>query len=275
MKKIAVLTTFNDKGYSHYAKKMLQTFIANWPKAVDLYVYAEDCAVEETADNLHVIDLLATVPELAAFKQKWGNVPKAIGQVATGPITRKGKQQGIGFKWDAVRFSHKIYSVCHAAGELAGKADWLLWADADTIWHSPITEQELSDFCPDEYDLAFLGRKGKYTECGLYAMNLNSIDCLMFLERFQWVYDNAEQGIFTMSEWHDSFVFDRVKEQFALKELDWAKGIITGEGHPLINSRWGLYADHLKGNRKDIGHSIPSDIKIIQHCEYWQRILAK
>jgi hypothetical protein len=142
--------------------------------------------------------------------------------------------------------------------------------DADTICHSPISLENLEKLIPADKDLCFLGRNGKYTECGLYAMNLKSPAVQMFLKRFQQMYDDAENGIFKQDEWHDSFIFDVVRKQTALNELDWSGHLISGEGHPLINSKWGAYLDHLKGDRKTQGRSNLKDLKIKRTEPYWQ-----
>jgi hypothetical protein len=86
------------------------------------------------------------------------------------------------------------------------------------------------------------------------------------------MYDDADSGIFTLAEWHDSFVFDAVRNKFhgRLKELNWSSGIINGEGHPLINSEWGAYLDHLKGDRKELGRSKAKDLKIKRTEAYWK-----
>lgn len=84
------------------------------------------------------------------------------------------------------------------------------------------------------------------------------------------MYDDAENGIFQQDEWHDSFIFDVVRRQTALNELDWSSHLITGEGHPLINSDWGAYLDHLKGSRKRTGRSLPADLKVKRTEAYWQ-----
>jgi hypothetical protein len=84
------------------------------------------------------------------------------------------------------------------------------------------------------------------------------------------MYDNAENGIFTLEEWHDSFVFDVVRKNVKLKEYNWSAGLISGEGHPLINSEWGAYLDHLKGDRKSVGRSKDKDLKIKRTEDYWQ-----
>ena len=101
--KYAVVTTFNASGYERYASRMIDTFLQNWPKEIDLYVYTEDCAIRQSAPNLHVRDLHAVSPEIVAFKQRWGGDPRARGLVATGPADRKGKAPGMGFRWDAIR----------------------------------------------------------------------------------------------------------------------------------------------------------------------------
>ena len=102
-------------------------------------------------------------------------------------------------------------------------------------------------------------------------MNLKSPLVQSFLREFQRMYDDAEQGIFTLDEWHDSFVFDAAKNKFKmLNNLDWSGHLITGEGHPLINSEWGAYLDHLKGNRKAEGRSKLSDLKVKRTEAYWR-----
>jgi len=272
-KKISVVTTFNQSGYNRYASKMIDTFLTNWPQNIDLVVYSEDCVITQQADNLKVLDFSLTVPELTAFKQQWQHDPRATGQLAQGPVDRKGKQPGIGFKWDAVRFSHKVYAVADAARRLS--CDVLYWMDADTVCHSPCSFEFVADQCPDHVGIAYLGRKNKYTECGLYALNLQNTVTQKFLQKFQWMYDNASMGIFTLPEWYDSYVFDHVKNQTktaypAWQQLDWSQGLITGEGHPLINSEWGAYLDHLKGNRKAHGRSDDRDLKIKRTEAYWQ-----
>jgi hypothetical protein len=101
-------------------------------------------------------------------------------------------------------------------------------------------------------------------------MNLTSSATREFLARFQHAYDDAENGIFKLDEWHDSFVFDAVRHRTTLKELDWSSHLVTGEGHPLINCEWGAWLDHLKGARKDLGRSDRVDLKVKRTEAYWQ-----
>lgn len=264
-----VVTTFHQAGYEKYGRRMIESFLKNWPSNVILVVYAENCEVTESAPNLIVRDLEKSSQELVEFKNKWKNVPKANGDVTSDPVRSRRKDSGKGFKWDAIRFAHKVYSIFHCAN--ASNSDILMWMDADTICHSPITLENLVSMIPQDKDLCFLGRKGKYSECGLYSMNLRSTTTQEFLKEFQRFYDFAETGIFTLDEWHDSFVFDAVRQRIPnLTQLDWSAGLVTGEGHPLINSQWGAWLDHLKGDRKNLGKSKRTDLLVKRTEAYWQ-----
>jgi hypothetical protein len=257
---------------------MIQTFLQNWPREVKLYVYAENCQVTETAPNLIVKDLHSASSDLVTFKNKWSGVPKANGDVSQDPVRSKRRDAGKGFKWHAIRFAHKVYAIFDCARP--ADADILLWMDADTICHSPISMQDLHKMIPADSELCYLGRKGKYSECGLYSMNLRSPNIQAFLKEFQRVYDEAENGIFQLEEWHDSFVFDAVRNKFPqMRQLDWAAhlhdlrpapGMTSGEGHPLINSQWGAWLDHLKGSRKKLGRSKREDLKVQRTEAYWR-----
>jgi hypothetical protein len=267
MPKYAVVTTFHAKGYEQYAQKFIKTFLSTWPTSVDLYVYTEDCEISESATNLIIRDLHSASQPLVVFKNKWKNVPKANGDVSQDPVRGKRRDAGKGFKWDAIRFAHKVYAIFHCAQNC--NADVLLWMDADMVCHSSVTENVLNSLIPENTDLCFLGRGGKFSECGLYSMYLPSQRIKNFLNQFQKYYDDAENGIFQLDEWHDSFVFDAVRKLHPLVELDWSKGLITGEGHPLINSAWGAYLDHLKGKRKEYGKSLTTDLVVNRNEGYW------
>jgi len=276
--KISVVTTFNEAGLKKYAQHMIDTFVQNWPKEITLHLYPEDCNPKISDHSRITLTNLNDVKELTAFKEKWRGVPKANGDVSNDPIRNKRKDAGKGFKWDAVRFAHKVYAIFDCARTT--DADVLFWMDADTICHSPITMNDIKKMIPANTDLCFLGRKGKYSECGLYSLDLRSTFTRKFLAEFQNAYDNAEQGIFTLDEWHDSFVFDSVRKKIPnLKQHDWAyalndlrprSGLSSGEGHPLINSQWGAWLDHLKGDRKKLGRSKQEDLKVVRTEKYWQ-----
>ena len=90
---LTVVTTFHKQGYDTYGKRMIETFLKNWPSNIKLYVYAEDCNVTESAPNLIVKDLHESSKELVAFKNQWRNVPKANGDVSADPVRSKRKDR--------------------------------------------------------------------------------------------------------------------------------------------------------------------------------------
>ena len=280
--KYAVVTTFHEAGLRQYGQRMIDTFCQNWPVEVTLHIYPENC-VPMVADSSRVIvKKLEEVDELMAFKNRWKGVPKANGDVSGDPIRSKRRDSGKGFKWDAVRFAHKVYAIFDCAK--LTDADILLWMDADTICHSPVDMAKIIQLVPEQYDICYLGRQGKFSECGLYSMNLRHKNTRKFLDEFQRVYDDADNGIFQMDEWHDSFVFDVVRSRIhKLHQLNWSQdladlrprqGNSLGEGHPLINSEWGAYLDHLKGERKNLGTSKREDLKIQRTEQYWKNLKA-
>jgi hypothetical protein len=276
--KYTVVTTFNADGYKTYGSRMIDTFLSTWPQQVDLVVYTENCTVGQSAANLQIRDLEQSSGELQAFKQQWRGVPRANGDISADPVRSRRRDAAKPFKWDAVRFAHKVYSIFHCAKNTT--ADVLIWMDADTVCHSPISTEDLSRLCPESYDLCYLGRNGKFSECGLYSLKLHTKGTSRFLKEFQRVYDDAENGIFLLDEWHDSFVFDSVRGSIpGLNMLNWSANLgdlrpgrnnSAGEGHPLINSAWGAYLDHLKGSRKKTGRSPASDLKVKRTEAYWQ-----
>lgn len=277
--KYAVVTTFHEKGLKEYGQRMINTFCDNWPEEVTLHIYPELCNPAIHNHSHVTLKRLEELPDLMAFKEKWKNVPKANGDVSDDPIRSRRKDSGKGFKWHAIRFAHKVYAIFDCAKQT--DADILIWMDADTVCHSPITMQDIERMIPADKDLCYLGRKGKYSECGLYSMNLHSQAIQDFLKEFQRMYDDAENGIFLLDEWHDSFVFDDVRRRISsLRQLDWAAhlydirprpGMSQGEGHPLINSEWGAWLDHLKGDRKGQGMSKRTDLKVQRTEPYWQQ----
>jgi hypothetical protein len=276
--KISVVTTFHEAGLKEYGQRMIDSFCENWPEQVTLHIYPESCNPAISNHNHVTLKRLEELPDLMAFKNRWRDVPKANGDVSADPVRSRRKDSSKGFKWHAIRFAHKVYAIFHCAKEI--DADFLVWMDADTICHSPVTMQDLYRMIPADSELCYLGRKGKYSECGLYAMNLRSPNIQNFLKEFQRVYDDAENGIFQLDEWHDSFVFDAVRVKFPqMRQLDWAAhlhdlrphpGNSTGEGHPLINSQWGAWLDHLKGGRKKLGRSKREDLKVSRTEAYWR-----
>jgi len=87
------------------------------------------------------------------------------------------------------------------------------------------------------------------------------------------MYGIMQEGIFTMKEWHDSYVFFEIVKEFrgveGFNEHSLSNVTIKGEGHPIINSKIGAYIDHMKGDRKFRGKSDAKDLKVSRTESYW------
>lgn len=269
-RKFSVVTTFNHIGLDRYAQRFINTFDQNMPIEVDLHLYTERAnpKIPKTKRNIVVHnvehELFST---LIKFKRTYATDPRANGQGPDGKRLDAKKA----FKWDAIRFSHKVYTVCDAAKR--SNADVLIWMDADSVVHSPMSMSFLNKFVPENAFLCYAGRRNKYTECGWYSMNLRDPKSKDFFDEFQRMYDDAENGIFLEKEWHDSYIFDVVRkaheEKYGTYNKDFSSGIIEREGHPIINSELGAYIDHLKGDRKSTGKSHQKDLKVRRTEKYW------
>jgi hypothetical protein len=86
-----------------------------------------------------------------------------------------------------------------------------------------------------------------------------------------------EGTIFDLAEWHDSFLFQHLLNDF--KDAGGFRSASISEPDPgtpgvhvFINSPLGQYMDHLKGDRKATGKSKKSDLYVIRKEDYWKKV---
>jgi hypothetical protein len=266
-----VVTTFHPAGLEKYGQRFLDSFAERVDKRIKLLVYAESCMpINPDPTQITVFDAFEALPKLNEFKSKWGDVPKANGDVSNEPQRHTRKDWNKEFKWDAVRFANKVYAVFDACER---SKDWCVWMDADTYVHSDWSFEDFVKLLPKSNWITYVGRgKGSQTwpECGFYGMNLNDNICKAFLKEFELYYEQAEQGIFTLDEWHDSYVFGHIlnKMKGIGNVLDYSAEMYLreaksgGGGHPLINTVLGKWIDHMKGDRKNQGKSLTKDLMV-------------
>ena len=276
MPAITVVTTFHPEGYSKYAKRFLESFAAKVDKRIKLIVYAEGVKPENPdPTRIEILDQAQALPKLVAFKERWKDDPKANG-IPPDDIKRRRRDWNKAFKWDAIRFANKVYAVFDACER---SKDWCVWMDADSFIHSEWTFQDFNNLLPENAYITYVGRgKGSQTwpECGFYGLNLNHPVCHSFLEDFERMYEDAENGIFTLEEWHDSYVFGEILKKYKdFPSHDYSANMYLreaktgGGGHPLINGPLGKWMDHMKGGRKDQGKSKKTDIMVSRTEDYW------
>ena len=277
MSDITVVTTFHPEGYLLYGQRFLESFAKRVDKRIKLLVYAEDIVPDNPdPSRIEILDAKQTLPKLNAFKERWKDDPKANG---TPPPAIKARRRdwNKAFKWDAIRFANKTYAVYDACTRSKG---WCVWMDADTYVHSNWSYEEFKELLPENTYITYVGRgKGSQTwpECGFYGMNLNHPVCHEFLKDFEAMYEDADNGIFTLEEWHDSYVFGELLKKYKefpshdySAEMYLREAKSGGGGHPLINGPLGKWIDHMKGGRKIRGKSDTKDIMVNRTEDYWK-----
>lgn len=208
----AVITTFPDSSWDVYSKRMLESFVANWPAEVPIMVKLDtDKLSSEINKVLRSYDGLACgwEKEHAAFVER-----------------NKGKDDPENYRKQAVRFCHKVFAIkfaldavnkAKAAGE-DGLPRYLIWLDADVLTTRQVTPADIEKCLPKDGDaVSYMGRKDwPHSECGWLAFDLENGADLIVEEMYKQYVSDA---IFLYDELHDSWVFDQIVPAFKATNL--------------------------------------------------------
>jgi hypothetical protein len=295
--KIKVITSFKPGTWDKYADRCVRSVLKHWPEGIAVNVYYEDQEPDNTFHprkkyiNLHQIQ-----SELVAFKERHRNDPVANGELEEiiGGVRRPAEFNGSdknkgSYLFDAVRFANKVFCVTHAVRTSIEKEyDYVIWLDADTYTFRTMPRNFLESLLPINSMLTYLGREnpekndgGKYPECGFVGYNLRHPQIQNFINDWEKLY--TTDTVFKLTEWHDSYVFwhlsklYRQQHNVTVNDIGYWKGV---KGHHVfINSELGLYMDHFKGKRKNIGSSARNDLRSptadspanVLEIDYWKK----
>jgi len=222
-------TAFSEEGYEQYGRKFIETFLRHW--TIPIWVHTD----VELGDNARVF----RVPpdrdaDLQAFLQTYGIVDCPALSTVEGPVAKD-------YRWRATKFAYKVFAYTGTPFD-----DKLIWLDADIVTHEDVDEAFLDRACPNGLAFSYLGRTGWHTsECGFMGFDKHYGSA--FLKRMREVYTSGE--IFEHMEWHDSYIFDRVREEFEAKHDVFAFNLSKGLGglHVFDDCLLGEKMRHLKG----------------------------
>jgi hypothetical protein len=268
-KDFLVVTSFNLPGYELYGKRFISSFHENWPTSAALVLTSEDEEVLSSIRKEYRDSMIVSL-NTNAQKKFETRFKKYNGFVKLRYFILRKKLVGYDYRYDAQKFAKKTFAL------LSSHTYWsdylyLIWIDADTITHSTISNKELYEICSTSEEIGYLGRSKMHSECGVMVFNLKSHRTKMFVKTLALIY---KVGLFRfLNEYHDSFVFDKLRCLFSafpiqLKFVNWNTNDVTS--HPLINSHWGRFLDHLKGQRKYLGKSPATDLEVDRPEEYWK-----
>jgi hypothetical protein len=265
---ITVVSTASAQGFKTYGKRFMESFLTYWPtEGIRFLFYVESYVLnaEVEMDNVLVDQILARVEVHDLIEAKW--LTRFKRDHARNPHANGSG----GYRWDGIRFAHKVAAIL-AADQLCTD-DHLLWLDADIVTHNPVDETAIKSWLPDPAWLSWLDRDKSvigWPECGFLLFNRNH---KLHRMAMMTMYDAYSSGrVLGLPETHDSYVWKWLVENLSMPVRD-----LSGPGfktmHPLINSPLGHWFDHLKGSRKLVGHSYPSDLYVPRHEDYWEKIL--
>jgi hypothetical protein len=233
-----VLTSFNKTYWQEIAQDNVRKIDQLWPESENILLYHQLSEIDTSFSNrVQWIDLYQSCPELIEFSDRWKDDLRANG--------KSGKKNA--FRQNAIKFCHKTFAIWHAARQQ--KNGWLIWLDCDAIVLKKIDNEFITTVCPDNKCISYIGRKGKYSECGFVGYNLDRPETRKFLELWENFYLSGE--FINHSETHDSWTFDYIRKLFDNPDLFCdLNAASTTDKNPFGNSLIGTHIVHAKGADK-------------------------
>ena len=90
---------------------------------------------------------------------------------------------------------------------------------------------------PDNIYTCYLGRLNMHSECGFMGFNLKHYANREFMEFWLNIFD--DDLVFELPEWHDSYVYDVIRQLFEDKGKITSHNLRAGikdDHHPFLNS---------------------------------------
>lgn len=205
-KKYVACTSFNEAGWDQYGKQFVKTFLEHW--SIPLVIFSEDALSDEImADPRITFIRLDLDTDLAMFMNKWSHMPAAKGLEQR--VIGDAIQYVSNYRYQAVKFAHKVFAITGCQRD----TEWLIWVDADVVTTAKVDDDFLGKVCPPNSVVSYLGRKEwDHSECGFVGYRVGHPVGAAFLDEFRRIYTSGE--LFSLAEWHDSYVFDVVREKF-------------------------------------------------------------
>jgi hypothetical protein len=225
--KIKLISTFSDTGYHDYAKNFVDSCIKHI-KNINVVIYKDNVNLQDTA-YIKFLNLESACPDLVDFKK------------------RNSDKNFKDFKFDGVRFSHKVYATIHASRE--NDLDYLIWLDADTEIYDTVDPTYFLKFLPKGKFVGYVGRDTA-SETGFLMFDMKHPEAKNFFDRYEWYYNT--DAIYDLEQYHDGFVFDVIRKEF---ELD--HRIVSHSVSPIgvtkqhFNAAFDGYMMHYKGEGKE------------------------
>lgn len=260
--KINAVTCFSLKGWKETGTLLVKGFIEHWPKDTYLTVYVDDPIPKNSLiRDDRVKYKILNHPELLSFKERHVNNKEANG------LGSRSKKGGKDYMFDAVRFSHKVFTLFQFLEE--EKTNLLIWLDGDSRTHSKVEVKDILNWIPPNKFAGYLARPWMYTETGFHIFNMDHEISKSFLNTWKEYY--TQDTIFKLDKWTDCHTYDAAKLNF--DDGYWHNlSPNVRNNHPFINGPLGEFMDHMKGPRKIKGTSHRKDLVVQREHKYWNNV---
>lgn len=228
---IRIVTSFSARGFEVYGRRFIESYYSVG-NDVPLVVY-------------HDSDWPPPV-EGPIYRKLYADMPPKYRELpwAHGVVDQRNEKPLTDYRFQAVKFSRKVFAIT----DLADESYWRIWIDADVEFTKRFDEDFFQNTC---YGLcSYLGRTTwNHSECGFVAYNTFHPTMLCFLDEFRELYTSGK--VFSLPEWHDSYVFDYLRKKYSQSSLwgagfhDLAQGI--KDNNPWPRTILGAYMNHAKG----------------------------
>lgn len=234
---IEFVTTFSQKGYLSYGQAFIDSFIEHVDAPLTIYHESQDLRDDHKLLAWRNLD---DSPDRKEFLETHGSDPGKVGSPRD-------------FRSQSIRFCHKVFALSDAVAR--SEADWVIWVDADVVWHGPFTDSHAERML-EGYDLAFLGRERMpHSECGWVSYRLGSPGVLGLLAAMLDYYTSGRIFTRPKSDWHDSRCFDICREESGIprdRQHNLSAGLNHGWDafHPWPSTMLGEFCTHHKGPKR-------------------------
>lgn len=261
-----IITSMNKELFYKYGKNSIESLSKNLDKKFRLNIFFEGEIIEDLKNlqnnNIRVIQF--SCPDWATFYRKFGHLKEANGYKFEEKINGNEinlKVYGPDFRWNAVKFSFKIFSVI-LGSQLKDISDKFIWLDADVNCIKRTKIEDIIKFLPNDDELmTYLGRDSfpadyPHTETGFLGFNKLHKSFETYMTILKNYYVSGE--VLALPRLHDCLVYDTTRELFEHSKVKFRclSGEFKSAEHPLIYCGLGEFFDHLKGpQRKEQGFS--------------------
>jgi len=224
-KNIHFVSSFSPDGFEKYGKKFIESFDSD---NIKLFIGIEDdVSVYPIKKNVFYFKISKELQEF--LKSQLLNTPDFFKN---------------DYRFQASKFCQKVLAINN---ENLPQDGYRVWIDADVLFLQKVDQQSILPII-DGYDVSYLGRSSwHHSETGFISFSLNE-NGQNFIRRWLWYFDSGR--VFSLSEWHDAYVFDTVRREFnGLIENNLSQGIHGLNVWPA--TELSKFMIHFKGNLKN------------------------